>query len=237
MTHAEPMDPNEAFAELGHIRLAELDIDALLDKIAQLTKRTVPGACEVSVTLVRGADAHSAAFTGELARDLDEFQYQHGQGPCLEASVTTASLSVPDTGSEDRWPDWARTAKEAGAYSSLSIGLPVQEKVTGALNVYATKAHAFDDDAVALAQTFAGFAAVALANAHLYDTQATLAGHMQKAMESRAVIEQAKGIIMGQRRCTAAEAFAILDKLSQDANRKLRDVATALVDKAAEPPL
>jgi AmiR/NasT family two-component response regulator len=59
---------------------------------------------------------------------------------------------------------------------------------------------------------------------------------MQKAMESRAVIEQAKGIIMGDRRCTAAEAFAILTKLSQDTNRKLRDVAAALVTKAAEPP-
>ena len=70
----------------------------------------------------------------------------------------------------------------------------------------------------------------------LYETQATLAGHMQKAMENRAVIEQAKGIIMGERRCTPDEAFAILTKLSQDTNRNLRDVATALVTKAAEPP-
>ncbi|GIF17184.1 GAF and ANTAR domain-containing protein [Actinoplanes teichomyceticus] len=235
MTHVEPMDPNEAFAELGRIRLADVDIDTLLDKIAQLAKHTIPGAAEVSVTLLRGDNAHTAAFTGELARNLDEVQYERGHGPCLDASTGTASLSVPDTSSEDRWSDWARDAQQAGALSSLSIGLPVQEKITGALNIYATKPHAFDDDAIALAQTFAGFAAVGLANAHLYDTQATLASHMQKAMESRAVIEQAKGIIMGQRRCTAPEAFAILTKLSQDSNRKLRDVATALVDKAASP--
>jgi GAF domain-containing protein len=94
-------------------------------------------------------------------------------------------LSLPDTAAEQRWPDWARIAHRAGAHSSLSIGLPVHEKVTGALNVYATAAHAFDDDAITIAQTFAGFAAVGLANAHLYETQATLAGHMQKAMESR----------------------------------------------------
>jgi AmiR/NasT family two-component response regulator len=83
-----------------------------------------------------------------------------------------------------------------------------------------------------LAQTFAGYAAVALANAHLYDTQASLAQHMQAAMENRAVIEQAKGIIMGDRRCSPDEAFQILAKLSQDTNRKLRDVATALVANA-----
>ncbi len=236
MTHAEPMDPKEAFAELGRIRLGDVDIDTLLDRIAQLAKRTIPGADEVSVTLLRGDTAHTVAFTGELAQKLDEKQYERGHGPCLEASATTATLSVPDTGSEQRWPDWARNARQAGAHSSLSVGLPVHDKVTGALNVYATKPHAFDDDAIALAQTFAGFAAVGLANTHLYETQAILAGHMQKAMENRAVIEQAKGIIMGDRRCTAEEAFAILSKLSQDTNRKLRDVATALVTKAADTP-
>jgi GAF domain-containing protein len=235
MTHVEPMDPNQAFAELGRIKLADVAIDALLDKIAQLAKRAIPGADEVSVTLLHDGTPHTAAFTGELALKLDESQYERGRGPCLDASVGTASLSVPDTSTEGRWPDWARTAQQAGAHSSLSIGLPVHEKVTGALNIYATKPHAFDDDAIAIAQTFAGFAAVGLANAHLYETQATLAGHMQKAMESRAVIEQAKGIIMGERRCTAEEAFAILTKLSQDTNRKLRDVATALVTKAAVP--
>jgi GAF domain-containing protein len=236
MTHVVPMDPNEAFAELGRIRLADVDINTLLDKIAQLTKRTIPGAGEVSVTLLQGNKAYTAAFTGELARNLDEMQYERGYGPCLDASVATVSLSVPDTGDEERWPEWGQAAQQAGAHSSLSIGLPVHEKVTGALNIYATQAHAFDDDAITLAQTFAGFAAVGLANAHLYETQATLAGHMQKALESRAVIEQAKGIIMGERRCTPDEAFAILTKLSQDTNRKLRDVATALVTKAAGTP-
>jgi GAF domain-containing protein len=235
MTQVEPMDPNEAFAELGRIKLADVDINALLDKIAHLAKRAIPGTGEVSVTLLHAGKPHTAAFTGELALKLDESQYERGHGPCLDASAGTASLSVPDTSAEGRWPDWAHIAQQAGAHSSLSIGLPVHEKVTGALNIYATKPHAFDDDAITIAQTFAGFAAVGLANAHLYETQATLAGHMQKAMESRAVIEQAKGIIMGERRCSAEEAFAILTKLSQDTNRKLRDVATALVTKAAVP--
>ncbi len=236
MTQAKPMDPNEAFAELGRIRLADIDIDTLLDKIARLAKRTIPGASEVSVTLLHGDKPHTAAFTGELALALDEKQYERGYGPCLAAAKSTSSVIVPDTGSEQRWPGWAHTAAQAGARSSLSIGLPVHEQVTGALNIYATTRDAFDDDSIAIAQTFAGFAAVGLANAHLYQTQATLAGHMQKAMENRAVIEQAKGIIMGDRRCTPEQAFAILAKLSQDTNRKLRDVAAALVENAHRRP-
>jgi transcriptional regulator with GAF, ATPase, and Fis domain len=136
---------------------------------------------------------------------------------------------------ESRWPDWTSRALQAGAHSSLSIGLPVHEAVSGALNLYATEPGAFDDDAVTVARTFAGYATVAMANAYLYDAKTTLAQHMEMAMKSRAVIEQAKGIIMGERRCTPDEAFAILTKVSQDSNRKLRDVAVALVTRAAIP--
>ena len=230
------MDPAEAFAHLGRIRLSDTTLDGVLTTIAALAKRTIPGAGEVSVTLVRGTGAYTAAFTGDLARRLDEWQYEAGRGPCLDASAAAAAMSVPEMTSETRWPRWAARAREIGVNSSLSIGLPVQDTVTGALNIYATKPHAFDDDAIVLGQTFAGYAAVALANAHLYDTTATLAQQMQAAMDSRAVIEQAKGIIIGDRRCTPDEAFRILTKLSQDTNRKLRDVAAALVARAAERP-
>jgi AmiR/NasT family two-component response regulator len=71
-----------------------------------------------------------------------------------------------------------------------------------------------------------------MTNAHLYETQATLTHHMQAAIQGRAMIEQAKGIIMGQRRCTADEAFEILSRTSQDTNREVREVAAALVARA-----
>jgi GAF domain-containing protein len=234
--HDRPLDPTEAFAALGRIKLSETDLPGVLKKISELAQRTIPGAEEVSVTLVRGTGAHTAAYTGDIALTLDERQYKQGRGPCLDAAQAAAVVSVPDTGTDDRWPDWGARARAAGVCSSLSIGLPIQEAVVGALNIYGTKPDAFDDDAITLAQTFASYAAVAMANAHLYDTTATLAHHMQTAMESRAVIEQAKGIVMAERRCTAEEAFSILVKVSQHTNRKLREVATVLVDQAANPP-
>jgi len=232
MTDSHPLEPADAFARLGRMKLGETDLNGVLDEVAHLAKRTIPGADEVSVTLISAENARTPASTGQLALDLDEWQYSKGHGPCLEASATHATLSLPDMATEDRWPDWASLAMESGAQSSLSIGLPIHEQITGALNVYAAKPGAFDADSIILGQTFAGYAAVALANAHLYDTQANLAQQMQAAMQSRAVIEQAKGIIMGSRRCTADEAFAVLTRLSQDTNRKLRDVAAALVASA-----
>lgn len=232
MTDPRPLDPADAFGQLGRIKLGETDLSGVLDQVAHLAKRTIPGAGEVSVTLIDRKAAHTAAYTGNLALTLDKWQYDQGDGPCLAASSAFTTMSLPDMDTENRWPDWADRAKQNGVHSSLSIGLPVLEEVTGALNVYATEPEAFDDDAIILGQTFAGYAAVALANAHVFDAQARLAQHLQAAMQSRAIIEQAKGIIMGSRQCTADQAFAILTKISQDTNRKLRDVAAALVASA-----
>jgi GAF domain-containing protein len=230
----ESLDPHTAFAELGQIRLDSTSLDGVLERIADLAKRSLAGADDVSVTLVRAGAARTAVSTGPLARGLDEWQYEHGQGPCLEAAAAHSAVSITDLATERRWPLWSERALSAGAHSSLSVGLPVQEGVIGALNVYATRANAFDEDSILLTETFAGYAAVALANAHLYDTTAGLAEHMRRAMEHRAVIEQAKGIIIAERQCTADEAFAILSALSQHTHRKLRDVAAALVARTAD---
>ncbi|MET7820060.1 GAF and ANTAR domain-containing protein [Micromonospora zamorensis] len=230
-----PSDPANAFAELGSIKLSEVDLDEVLQRVAELAKRVLPMPVEVSVTLIRGGVGHTAAFTSEVAREMDERQYAQGRGPCLDAAATGDVLSVPDLSTEDRWPEWADRGQKQGLGSSVSIGLPIQEAVVGALNVYAHTPEAFDDDTVTVLETFAAYAAVALSNAQLYDSTANLARQMREAMANRAVIEQAKGIIMAERRCGPAEAFAILSKVSQDSNRKVRDVAQALVDRAAKP--
>jgi transcriptional regulator with GAF, ATPase, and Fis domain len=235
MTHTTHLTPADAFAQLGRIKLSETDLNGVFRQVAYLAKGTVPGADEVSVTLVPANGAYTPAFTGDLALNLDESQYELGHGPCLDAARSTSTQHITDMTAESRWPDWTVRACEAGAHSSLSIGLPVQDAVTGALNIYATEPDAFDEDALVVAHTFASYAEVAMANAYLYNAQTTLAQHMETAMRSRAVIEQAKGIIMRDRRCSADEAFTVLTKLSQHSNRKLRDVAVALIARSTAP--
>jgi GAF domain-containing protein len=222
-------DPIEAFAELGRINLAENDLPQVLSRVSELAKRTIPGASEVSVTLLQDSRASTAAYTGELALHLDEQQYEQGYGPCLEAAQAGVTLQIVDMAAEERWPAYVPCALERGARSSLSVGLPIQHAVTGALNIYATEPNAFDVESVALAENFAGYAAVALANAHLYSTTAALAEQMQQAMASRAAIEQAKGVLIAQTGCTPDQAFDLLSRRSQNANRKLRDVAAQIV--------
>jgi len=228
------MDPLGAFAELGHIKFSETSFDDVFERITDLARRTLPGADEASITHVLQRRPGTAASTGELARRLDEAQYEQLSGPCLEAAAQDAVVSIVDTGADDRWPGWAAMASSAGIGSALSVGLPIRGAVGGALNLYSRRTGGFDDDAIDLARTFVGYAAVALANAHLYDTTVTLAEQLRQAMEHRAVIEQAKGIVMSERRCTAEEAFVILTKISQDSNRKLRDIASALVARTTD---
>jgi hypothetical protein len=156
MTDSHPLEPADAFGRLGRMKLGETNLQGVLEQVAHLAQLTIPGAVEVSVTLLGDRDARTAAATGQLAVTLDEWQYRNGHGPCLEASASHATLSLPDMTTEDRWPDWAVRALDAGAHSSLSIGLPIHEEVTGALNVYASKPEAFDNDAIVLGQTFAG---------------------------------------------------------------------------------
>ena len=227
--HAQPQD---AFAELARISLADHSLDKVMDKVAALTKTTLDLQGEVSVTIVERGRPSTIASTGSLATDLDERQYQRGYGPCLDSIAGGEALMVKDMDTEQRWPDWAKSASSAGAGSSLSIPVPLQREVSAALNIYSTDRDAFDEAAVELAKTFAAYAGVALANMHLYEAQGQVAEQLQLAMQSRAVIEQAKGILIGQRRCQPEEAFNILIKLSQDSNRKLREVAQALVDHA-----
>ena len=204
--------------------------------MADQARRSIPGADRVSITLVGPDGAHTAASTGPPAMTVDEWQYQQGHGPCLAAAAATITVTVPDMAGESRWPDWADRAIDAGVHSCVSIGLPLRDSVSGAFNVYARRPHAFDDDAVILAETFAGYAAVAMANAYLYAGPGTLAAHARSAMDSRALIEQAKGIIMAERHCTADEAFAILTKLAEYSDGGAHHVAVALTSSAVHPP-
>jgi GAF domain-containing protein len=230
--HAERplLDPRDAFAELGRFSFDNTSMEAMLQRIAELSKQVIPGVAEASVTLIANDKAITAAYTGRLALDLDERQYGGGYGPCLEAAVGEEIREITDARTETRWPDYTQVAVERGSLSSLSAPVPIREGLHGGLNLYAVEANAFDGEARAVAGTFASYAAVAVHNMHLFESTRALADNLDIAMRTRAVIEQAKGILMSQRRCDATEAFNLLAAASQRSNRKLRDIAHAIVD-------
>jgi GAF domain-containing protein len=222
--------PAAALAELARIVLRDEDLDSVLLRAAQVAERAIPGVEEVSVTLVSAeGEASSPAFTGELALAADEMQYERGYGPCLDAGRGGVVLLVADMRTEQRWPDYAANVLEVGIRSSLSVPLPVQDEVIGALNCYSTRAHSFTDASVDVASQVAAFVAVAVTNATAYTDAVVLAEQMRQAMATRAVIEQAKGALIAQHGCSANDAFDMLVRASQRSQRKLRDVAAAMV--------
>jgi GAF domain-containing protein len=227
-----PRDPRTAFAELSKIMLGEEPLSATLAQVAELAKQTIPGAAEVSVTLIQNERVESLVFTGPLASDLDERQYEAGFGPCMDAALSGTTVVIEDTSDSPTYPDFGRAAYRKGITRTMSIGLPAQRRTIGALNVYAMDGGAFDQTAQELALTFAGYAAVALANAGLYASTAQLAANLQRALESRAIIDQAKGILMARHGVSADEAFDMISRQSQLTNRKVRDIAAELAADA-----
>jgi GAF domain-containing protein len=225
----EPGLALDAFTDLATMSLADASPDSALEKVVRAALRSVPGAADVSVTVLRDGRAETAAHTGALAYDADQIQYALSEGPCLDAGAGGEVQHVEDLRTETRWPAYAPAGTERGVGSSLSVPLPEQGSVTGALNVYADRPAAFDDAACRLAEALACYAAVALFNVRTYRSAVEEAAAIRRAMESRAVIEQAKGVLMCQRTCTAEEAFEALVRLSQQHNIKLRTVAAEVV--------
>jgi GAF domain-containing protein len=223
-------DPRAAFAELSKIMLGAQPLSATLTRIAELARQTIPGAAEVSVTLMEGGKVSTVSFTGPLAAQLDERQYEAGFGPCMDAALSGATIPIHDTALSDAYPDFGRLASEHGVTHTISIGLPLEHRSIGALNVYGRDSTPFDETTAELATAFASYAAVAVANAGLYSSTVTLAGNLQAALASRAVIDQAKGILMGRHHCSAEDAFDRLVRQSNTSNRKLHRVAQEIVD-------
>ncbi|WP_448624823.1 ANTAR domain-containing protein [Geodermatophilus sp. URMC 64] len=219
-----------ALERLGRLALREQSMESLLQAVADSARTVMPGTPEASISvLAPGRAAATVAFTGQLAMDLDEAQYSEGYGPCLHAAATHELTEIVDTRTEERWPDYARRAAERGNLSSLSVPLIIDETTSGALNIYAREADAFDDAGRAAATGFAPYAAVAIANMQDYQSTRDLAGNLQAALDSRAVNDQAKGILMERHKVTADQAFRLLAHASMTTNTKVRDVADHLV--------
>lgn len=232
-----PENAAEALLRLGRLSLRELSMEGLLQTVAELATATLPCGPEASVTLlVKGAPS-TVASTGQLCLELDNVQYEHGDGPCLHAAVTGEATEIVDMRTEGRWPGYTRQAAERGNLSSLSVPLLIDEdeRVFGSLNLYARTPGAFVEDSLSAAMAFGPYAAVAAGNVYAYQSACSMAGNLQAALENRAVIEQAKGVLIERFKVTPDHAFRLLAVASMNANRKLRHVAEDLVTTGELP--
>jgi GAF domain-containing protein len=221
---------DQLLRDLNRVPFAGRDLHAILGDITAIAARGIPGAESTSITLIRGDEPFTAAHHGDMALDADELQYERGYGPCLDAGRGGVPLRIDDMRGETRWPDYVARVQEVGVLSSLSMPLPYQNTSIGALNNYSSQPRAFaGDDSMSAALSVAESIAVVVANADAHAQLGEQAHNMRLAMESRAVIEQAKGVLMAQRHIDAEQAFEVLREASQRYNRKLRDIAQGIV--------
>jgi GAF domain-containing protein len=227
--------------ELTALLLSTTNVEQALGRLADVAAHSTPGASMVGVTLQRGGRVLTVASTSAHAMMIDEIQYNNGQGgPCLEAMRTGEIVTVTDMPSEQRWGDYASQMLAHGVHGIYSHPLRGGEELMGALNVYATTDAIIGPAARQAIAATAEHAGVLLQAVLTTAQHVELTDDLRQSLSSRAVIDQALGIIMGQRRCTASHAFEVLRLASQSRNRKLHDVAadivTAVTGQPPEPP-
>ncbi|SHN47647.1 GAF and ANTAR domain-containing protein [Cryptosporangium aurantiacum] len=203
-----------------------------LTEIAGFAVRAIPGAEGAGLTVLEDDRPQTVVATATFVRAVDDVQQAVGEGPAVLAVRTRQTQTSGSLGGERRWPRFGPRAGRIGVHSVLSLPLLVPEQVVGALTVYAHGKDAFTLDAVRLGEMFARPAAVAVRNAQALAGSQRLAAQLGEALTSRAVIDQALGIIMSRTGAGPEEAFERLRTMSQSQHKKVAAVARTLVEEA-----
>jgi GAF domain-containing protein len=228
-------------AELVGLQNALLNTDNVeqfLHELAVLSTNLVADGLSCGMTLrQRGRPPATAACTDPLASQADEIQFRTGNGPCLHAMQRAQVVRIDDLATDSRWPRFSRQAAALGIRSCLAVPLFEDQEPAGALTLYARRPGAFGDAEVRRAERFARNASGALTLALRMASCNDLNDQLRSSIVSRAIIDQALGVIMATERCPQDKAFSLLRTVSQNTNVKLRDLAATIVKSVSgEPP-
>jgi transcriptional regulator with GAF, ATPase, and Fis domain len=216
-------------SELQALLLGTDTLQEFLDRLAQLTIRALPGGNSCGVTVRQESRPVTLAASDGWTLRVDQVQYDVGEGPCLDTLATGKVNYIVDTTTEVRWTGFCRAVHEQGVRSCLALPLSSPTGLMGCYNFYSTWRDGFGEESRGQLEVFAGNAAGAVAVALKLADQAQLSRDLHEALTSRAVIDQAVGILMAQQRCDAAAAFDLLRRASQNRNIKLRELAAEIV--------
>jgi len=245
---ADPMvsptqrESDEAELHAGLNKVAGIVADArgvieILRDVAEFAVQAIPGVDGAGVSLIDTRQGiHSVqtwAATELLVHDIDAVQYDElKEGPCITCMQSRRPTVSGSLGSDGRWPHFGGRVARMRVHSALALPLIVGDQVIGSINAYAKSRDAFGDHAVRLGSQFANTAAVAVYNAQLLANAHERTLRLQRALDSRSVIDQAVGIIRSRSGGSADEAFERLTHISQTENIKLHAVAERLVEEA-----
>ena len=216
----------QAFVSLARSLSDGVDPVDLLSGLAEDATRLL----DVASTGILLADPrrvlHVVAASSEATRALEVYQLQRSQGPCLDSFRSGAPVSAPDLRLEPaRWPLFVEAAVDAGFVSVHAVPMRLRGNVLGTMGLFGTHPGALDDDDMSLGQSLAYVAAVALVQDKAAADSALVAEQLQTALNSRVVLEQAKGVLAQRGNLEMEGAFAMLRRYARDHNLRLTDVA------------
>ena len=226
--HTPVPDARALAEEMQDLVLDSGDISELLTLLAERAAAefaTSDHEVLCGVTLLRPRKKMTIASSSARAKQVDEVQYRFDDGPCVRAARTGQVQYVPDFRTDTRFSGYSEAVRNHGILSGLGTPIPLDGGATAALDLYAARPDAFDDEARSAVQVMASGASKALRLAVRLAQVADTNQNLLTAMDSRTLILLAAGVIMGQNRCSHDEAMRILRSASSGRNVKLRDVA------------
>ncbi|WP_405571763.1 GAF and ANTAR domain-containing protein [Streptomyces sp. NBC_01167] len=220
----------KTFVELADNLVADFD---LIDFLRLLTDRCVSmlGATAAGVLLADpNGELRVMAASDEQVRLLELFQLQNDEGPCLECFRTGAAVTAVDLSAEAaRWPRFVAQARRGGFAAVQALPMRLRDEVVGALNLFRTEPGPFDPVGTPIAQALADVATISLLQQRSTQRSSILNEQLQNALNSRVLIEQAKGKLAERQGIDMEQAFTALRSYARSHNRRLSDVARAFI--------
>lgn len=230
MTAGREGEVIRAFVDLSNELVDDYDV---VDMLAQLTTNCA-SLLDISSAGLLLADGrgvlHLVASSSEGSHDLEMFQLQRDEGPCLDCFHGHEAVLVPDLDAEQqRWPQFCQAARAVGIRSVHALPMRLKDNMLGAIGLFGDATGSLEDDDVALAQALVHVASVAIVNERSAADQATVNAQLEHALASRVLIEQAKGVLAQAGRLEMGNAFAVLRRYARDNRRKISEVAAEVV--------
>lgn len=232
MTDSREREIIRAFVEMSNELVDDYDV---VDVLSQLTGHCayLLDVASAGLLLADGRGVlHLAAASSERGHHLEILQLQRDEGPCLDCFHNGQAVLVPDlTQEEARWPLFSQAARDVGFRSVHALPMRLTGNVLGALGLFGVEPGSLNADDVALAQALLHVATVALVNERSATDRATVNSQLQRALTSRIVVEQAKGVLAQGGGLGLDEAFAALRRYARDHGTKLSVTASQIVDR------
>jgi GAF domain-containing protein len=220
------------FVQLADTLVVGFDMVDLLQSLVE-TSADLLEYSAAGLVLSDGAGAlESVAATSEQIAGIELLQIRSGEGPAIECVLTGAPVAVEDLESDIRWPTFGNYAVGVGIASSYSVPLRLRSTIIGALSVYNDSVATFTEADAAVAQSLADVATISILQERALRESGIAVEQLQHALNSRVIIEQAKGVISYTRKVDMDEAFTVLRSYARSNNLGLRDVAAQVVDRS-----